>query len=163
MNLYELNSQYKSLMDAALEHAEEFDGEVPAYLSDQIDALDMERTDEVANTARYIKNLRAEAAAVKIEEQKLYQRRKSAERHADWAENYLSGILQGERFSDATAAVSWRKSEVVVTTRSPEQTDEFARVKIETSWDKTAIKDAIKAGRELDFAKIEIRNNIQIK
>jgi ferredoxin-NADP reductase len=163
LSLYEINAEYQAMLEQVNFEAADNDGLVADELWDALNDLEMSRETKICNTARYIKNLRAEAAAIEAEEKALYERRKAALRTAERLETTLSNILAGEKFSDATVAVSWRKSEAVVCTRQAEAMDDYVRIKTTIDWDKAAIKEALKAGKEIDFAKIETRNNISIK
>ena len=70
--------------------------------------------------------------------------------------------LPGEAFQ-----VSLRKSSSIATTRQPTADDalsdlgRFVRTKITYEWDKAAIKDALKAGNDLDFAHVDQSTSVQ--
>ena len=60
-----------------------------------------------------------------------------------------------------TLKISFRKSESVEIDNVEELEDRFKRVKVEA--DKTAIKQAIKSGKEVKGARLVENNNLQIR
>ena len=95
MNLYEIDRQIQELIENSVDPET---GELtldPAAL----DALQMEREAKIENLACYVKNLTADAKAIKAEEQALSERRKAAENKAERLKRYLSDALEGEKFS----------------------------------------------------------------
>lgn len=124
-------------------------------------ALEMARDKKIENIAMWHKELLAEAAALKAEADKLMARRKTAENKAESLKSYLDEVLGGEKFKTARVAISYRKSEPVEITNQAKIPQEFLRVKTEP--DKTAIKAALKAGKEVDGARLVESRNIQIK
>ena len=65
---------------------------------------------KVENIACFIKNLRADAAALKAEKEALQKRQKAAEAKAESLTRYLSAYLAGAKFSSPKASVTWRKT-----------------------------------------------------
>lgn len=108
MTLYEIDSRIQELLN-------EVDPETGELLADDaaLDALAMEREAKIENVACYIKNLTADVAALKAEENALSERRKAAEKKADRLKNYLSQALQGSKFQTAKCAVSFHKSQAL--------------------------------------------------
>ena len=86
-NLYELTAQIENF---ELEVDEET-GEITNL--DELDALQMERDEKIENIALWVKNLTADAAAIKAEAQNLTKRQKAAENKAGEDEN--SGAERG--------------------------------------------------------------------
>lgn len=131
---------------------------------EKLDALEMEREKKISNTACFIKNLRAEAEAIKAEKMKMADRQKSKENLADRLEGYLERYLGGLTFEDERCAISYRKS---TSTQIAEDLDlstlpdGFKKIKIEA--DKTAIKKALQSGEKIEGCTLVEKNNIQIK
>ena len=139
---------------------EEETGEVTNF--DELDALEMERDAKIENIALWIKDLAAEAAMIKAEEENLYKRRKTAENKAEHLKRFLAGYLGFEKFKTAKVAVSYRTSESVELTGDPEDLPpEFLRQKWEAK--KTEIKKALKAGRAVPGAVLVEKQNLQIR
>lgn len=155
-NLYELT---RAIEEFDLEIDEET-GEVTNL--DELDALELERDTKVENIALWVKNLTAEAAAIKAEVQNLTKRQKAAENKAERLKDYLIGNLAGEKFKTPKVAISYRTSESVELTGEPEDLPpEFLRQKLEAK--KTDIKKALKAGRTVPGAVLVEKQNLQIR
>lgn len=155
MNLYEIDAAIMACID-------EETGEItdPAKL----DELDMARDQKIENIALYIKDLRAEASAIKVEKDALAARQAAAEKKADSLKAYLSGYLDGEKFKTPRVAISWRKSESIEVSdvyRLPEEFLQYQEPKVK----KTELKKAMQLGFTFDEAGARLveKNNIQIK
>ena len=105
MTIYEIEA-------AILETVDEETGEIIDL--ERLEALEMERDRKISNVACWIKDLKAEAEAIKAEKQALEKRQKAAENKAERLKEWLQGILQGEKFKDSRCSISYRKSEKVV-------------------------------------------------
>lgn len=101
MNIYEIDSALMALID-------EETGEVADW--DAFEALQMEREKKIENVACWYKNLAAEAAAIKAEEDNLKKRREALTNRAERLKEYLKNALCGEKFQTARCAISWRKT-----------------------------------------------------
>lgn len=157
MSIYEIDQALLSLIDPDT-------GEIGDY--DMFCELQMEREAKVENMALWIKNLNAEADAIKAEKDNLADREKSLRNKIERLRNYLSEILQGEKFSSPKVAISYRKSTAVeiadeaeFISRGPKEYLIPQPPKI----DKKAISESLKAGKEIPGASLVERNNIQIK
>ena len=131
---------------------------------DRLNALEMERDRKISNVACWIKDLKAEAEAIKAEKQALDKRQKAAENKAENLKEWLAKVLQGEKFKDSKVSISYRKSEKVVFA------EDFAYVtlpehmkKVTVEPRKTEIKEFLKAGGEIDGVRIEESSNMQIR
>lgn len=161
MNLYEIDTELKELIEAQYRYAEETEGEVSEELDEQIEAFQMAREDKIRNIACFVKNLRAEATAIKAEKQSLTKRQQTAENKAERLSKYLAAFLEeGEVYSDSRCKVGWRSSSAVVFDEALVP-DEFWVTKREVS--KSALKDALKKGHKVPGASIEQRQNLSIK
>lgn len=131
---------------------------------EKLDALEMEREKKISNTACLIKNLRADAEAIKAEKLKMGDRQKAKENLADRLENYLTNYLGGLTFEDERCAISYRKStstEIAEDLDLSTLPDGCKKIKIEA--DRTAIKKALQNGEKIDGCALVVKNNIQIK
>lgn len=166
MNIYEIDSAMAALMEAQERGAEEAvdeDGEI-LPIEVLIDRLAMSRNEKIENAACLLKNYRAEADALKAEEKALSDRRKAAERQVGRLQDYLRFALNGEKFSSARAAVSFRTSASVSVFDSDALPTEYRRIIPETyEADKKAISAAIKAGRDVPGARIEYTQSVTVK
>lgn len=157
MNLYELN---KAIADFDLEIDEET-GEV--LNADELDQITLARDEKIENIALWVKDLLAEADAIKAEEQALAKRRKQAENKADWLKRYVAQALEGEKFKTPRVAISYRTSEAVEILDEDLIPEEFLMIKTEYKPDKKAIKDELKVGGEVEGAVLVKRTSLQIK
>lgn len=128
-----------------------------------LDALQMERNSKIENVACWIKNLTADALAYKAEKEAFAEREKKAMKKAEELKAWISMALGGQKFSTWRCAVSFRKSEAVEIMDEALLPPELKTEKITYSPNKTAIKDAIKAGQEIPGAQLVERLNASIK
>lgn len=153
-NLYEINQAILECID--METGELIDPE-------RLEQLTMEKDQKIENVACWIKNLTAEAAAYKAEKTAFAEREAQALKKADTLKKWLSDALAGQKFSTAKCAVSFRKSEAVMVDDVNLIPAEMLRIKTTYEPDKTAIKNAIKSGREINGCMLVENTNIQIK
>ena len=155
MTPYEINQ-------AILDTVDQETGEIIDL--DRLNALEMERDTKISNVACWIKDLKAEAEAIKAEKQVLEKRQKAAENKAESLKQWLLFALNGEKFKDARCSISYRKSEKVVFddgfcfSSLPAQ---FKKVTVEPK--KTEIKDYLKTGATIEGVELAESSNIQIR
>ena len=101
MNLYEIDQAMQALVDPET-------GELMDY--EAVSELQMDRDSKIENMALWIKNLTAEAKAIKEEMDNLQRRRKTAENRAEGLKRDLFEALDGEKFQTARCSISYRKS-----------------------------------------------------
>lgn len=157
MNLYELN---KAIADFDLEIDEET-GEV--LNADELDQITLARDEKIENIALWVKDLLAEADAIKAEEQALTKRRKQAENKADWLKRYVAQALEGEKFKTPRVAISYRTSEAVEILDEDLIPEGCMTIKTEIKPDKKIIKDELKRGVIVPGAVLVKRTSLQIK
>ena len=130
---------------------------------DKLNDLHMERDSKIENVACWIKDLKAEAEAIKAEKQALAERQKVAENKAESLKKWLVYALNGEKFKTAKCSVSFRNTESVeVTPEGLENlmrggNDELLTYKSPEP-NKTAIKAAIKDG--LNVQGVQLVQNV---
>ena len=152
MKLYEIENAILNCID---EETGEADIEA-------LEALEMERDKKISDIACWVKSLRAEAKAIKEEQDALASRRKAKENKADSLEAFLANYLNGTKFEDARCKIGYRKSEACEYVGNVEALDD-AYCTIKRTASLTAIKEALKQGVEIEGARLVERNNIQIK
>ena len=153
MKLYEIENAILECID--METGEIID-------IDRLNDLQMEREAKIENVACWIKDLKAEAEAIKAEKMSLAERQKAAENKAESLKNWLAYALDGQKFSTARCAVSFRKTEAVEVT--PEGLENLMRggcddllTYEQPKPNKTAIKAALKDG--LNVAGVRLTQN----
>jgi seryl-tRNA synthetase len=148
VTLYEID---RAIEDTLLMAIDPETGEVKdEALLDQFEHLQMDREHKVENIGLFIKNLEADAKAIKEESKNLAARAKAAESKAEHLRNYLEFCLGGEKFQTPRLSVSFRHAKKVevdleMLDAIPEQ---YLRFK-DPEPDKKAIGDALKAGEEI--------------
>lgn len=156
-NLYQIRQEIE-----AFEY--EIDEETGEFLNALAwDELNMAYEEKVENIACYIKNLASDVLAFKAEEESIAKRRRSMEKKIDYLKKLLSNNMGGEKFSTAKCAVSFRRSETVDVEDIAYLPAELLRVKTTYEADKTAIKAAIKAGKEIKGCRLVENISTQIK
>ena len=166
MTIYEIDKAIAACLESGTDEA--VDMETGEILN--LDALQMERDVKLENVACYIKNLTADADAIKAEKDVLAKREKTAREKADKLKAWLANQLNGAKFTTPRVAVTFRKSEKL------EVTDDKAFIEWASVWhedlltlktpeiNKTAVKALIKSGGDASpFVKIVETQNIQLK
>lgn len=153
MNLYEIDSAIMNCVD--METGEIIDMEA-------LENLQMARDKKIENIGCWIKNLLADAKALKEEKDKFAKRQKAAECKAASLKEYLSGYLNGEKFESTEVSISFRKSDSVVVAENAIVPEEFLKY-VEPTPDKVGLKAALKAGKEIPGITLVTSQNIQIK
>ena len=162
MTLYEINKLIEDALDGAIdpETGEVVDEELMAAYEE----LQLSRDEKVENIGCFIKNLEADAAAIKAEAKNLTARAKAAENKAEHLRSYMAFCLQGQKFQTPKVSVSFRKSKAAEV--DPEALaflpERFLRFK-DPEPDKKAITDALKAGEEIDGCRLVERTSVIIK
>lgn len=157
MTLFDINK-------AILEFDYEIDEETGEILNaEELDALELARDEKIEGVGLWIKNLQAEAEAVKKEKDAMADRQRRLEKKAESLKNYLAWALQGEKFSTPRIAMSWRKSESVLIPDEALLDDRFVSIQMIKKPDKKLIKDTLKAGLEVPGAELVTKQNLQIK
>ena len=153
MKLYEIDEAITKCVDA--ETGEIIDAE-------QLDKLQMEREEKLESIALWIKDLKAEAEALKAEKMAFAERQKVAENKMESLKKYLAYALDGRAFKTTRASVSFRKSQAVEITDIYKLDENYLRYK-EQEAEKTAIKEALKAGKEVAGATLVENTSVIIK
>lgn len=153
MNLYQIDEEIMKCVDMET-------GEIVDVT--MLDKLQMDRDVKIENIACWIKNLTADAEALKAEKQVFAERQKAAENKAESLKKYLANYLAGQKFSTSRVAISFRKTSSVNVTDMTLIPDEYLRF-VDPTPDKTAIKNAIKAGENIAGVEIVVKQSISIK
>lgn len=153
MNLYDIDAAILECVD--VETGEIFD-------IDRFEELSLTREAKIENICLWIKNLKAEAEALKAEKDAFAARQKAAENKMVSLKRYISTYLEGAKYESAKVKVSFRKSEALDIEEGTIIPDEYLKFK-EPDVDKAGLKAAVKAGLKLDGVQIIEKLNIQIK
>ena len=160
--LYDIDQEILDCVD--METGEILDGE-------KLTALQMEREKKLEGVALWVKDLNAEAAAVKEEADKLTARKKALDNKVAQLKQWLLYALNGEKLKTARCNVYQTHSQKVVIDDEKALIDmfmtspfgeKFLRMK-EPEIDKNALKDSMKQGYEYEFAHLEETESVVIK
>lgn len=160
--LYEIDAAILECVD--METGEIFDPE-------KLDALQMERNQKLEGVALWVKDLKAEAAAVKEEADKLNARKKAIDNKVDSLKQWLLYALGGEKLKTPRCNVYQTNSQKLNVPDEPglisflqtlNEPEKFLRFK-EPELKKDDIKKALKDGYEIPGASLEETESIVIK
>lgn len=153
MKLYEIN---QAIMDC-------IDMETGEIINEELlNSLQMERDAKIENVALWIKELKAEAEALKAEKLAFAERQKVAENKMESLKKWLVYALNGEKFKSVRASVTFRTSDKVEIADIDKLDKAYLRYK-EPEADKDAIKKAIKEGQEVAGATLVPSTSVIIK
>ena len=139
--------------------------------TEKLDALQMEREKKLEGVALWIKDMRAEAAAVKEEADKLTARKTALENKIDGLKEWLKFALGGEKLKTPRCNVYQTHSQRVAVAdeaklisflQTLEEPEKFLRFK-EPELKKNEIKQALKDGYEIPGAALEETESVVIK
>lgn len=135
-------------------------------LAEYLDSLNMQFEDKVSNILRYRRTLELTSDAVSNEIDRLTSLKKYYERKAQNLKNYVSYAMtkaEKDNLELETAKLSFRKSETTEVDDLTLIPDEYILTKVTKSPDKTALKNAVKGGKEIPGVHIETHKNLIIK
>ena len=164
MNLYEITQIENQIDQIAMLN----EGEIPEEELQKIVEAQTQSVIQVENLVHYIKSLEYFQEIAKLEEQRIYNKRKTAEKRIDSIKRYVIPFIESHgKFSAGTFTLSVRKSESVeisdgfIDNSDPEYIN-YKEVITRTP-DKDKIKKAIKIGKIVPGAILKENLNLQIK
>lgn len=160
MKLYEISDAIR----AALDHIE-LDEETGEILqADALHAVEAEANDKIEATALYLRELDAEAKAAKDEADRMIARVKSMQKRSDYLKAMLLDALHATgKVKTARVTVSIRTSKAIEVADGVTLPDAFVTVRTTTTPNKTALKEAIEAGADIEGVRLVERESVQIK
>jgi len=159
--LYEIDQEILDCVDA--ESGEILDVE-------KLDALQMEREEKLEGVALWIKDMKAEAEAIKAEADKLTARKKALDTKIDGLKNWLMMALDGGKLKTARCNVYQTHSQrlavadeagLISFLKTLEDPGRFVRYTEELRKDE--IKKALKEGTVIPGASLEETESVVIK
>ena len=153
MTIFEIENEILNCVD-------EETGEV--IDTEKLNELNIAIEQKIENVALWVKELKAEAEAIKKEKLVLAERQKAAENKAESLKKWLAYVLEGEKFKTAKCSVSFRKTDSVEVTEEGianlmKEHDELLTYKAPEP-NKKAIKDAINDG--LNVRGVQLVHNV---
>lgn len=169
MTIYDIDARIAALSNAAEDDMliDEDTGELMS-VAQALDALRMEREEKIENVACWVKNLSAEADAIKEEEINLAKRRKAAETKAANLKAWLIAALTRDdgttdRVKTARVAVSVKRNPPSTIVDDALLPSSYKVAKITYQADKELIKRELLAGGEVPGAHLEYGRSVMIK
>lgn len=154
MTLFEIENEILDCIDPDT-------GEIVNF--EKLTDLQQKKDDTIEGVALLIKNLNADAAALKAEKDAFSEREKKTKAKAEKLTEWLSGVLDGQKFNTVRVSVSFKKSEAVKITDLDAIPNQYIVETVTESPDKMQIKAALKKGIHVPGCELEMKNNIQIK
>lgn len=169
MTLYDIDAQIAAL-DGAAEDDMLIDEETGELISvaQALDALRMEREAKIENVACWVKNLSAEADAIREEENRLVKRRKAAETKAANLKAWLLAAMTREdgttdKLKTGRVAISVKRNPPSTVVDDALLPSSYKVAKITYQPNKELIKRELLAGGEVPGAHLEYGRSVIIK
>jgi seryl-tRNA synthetase len=153
MKLFEIDEALQECFDAET-------GEITDIT--RFEDLQLEREQKLENIACWIKNLEADAEALKAQKMAFAERQKETENKAERLRNYLQYALQNTNFKTVNVEVKFRKTQKVEVPDVYKLDENFLKYSEPTA-DKTAIKEAIQGGQAVEGATLIENISMSIK
>ena len=165
-NIYELTGEIKQLEKDLLDSADYETGEVDEVIVKALDVTREEFNARAVGCVNLSDKFNAYIAAIDSEIARLTALKKSYKKSADRLKNGVSNAMLSLGISEIitdTMRLSFRRSEETVIDNIDFLPAEYVKEKIEYNPDKTAIKKAIKEGKDVQGVHVEIKYNLQVK
>lgn len=169
MTLYDIDAQIAAL-DGAAEDDMLIDAETGELISvsQALDALRMEREAKLENVACWVKNLSAEADAIREEENRLAKRRKAAETKAANLKAWLLAAMTREdgttdKLKTGRVAISVKRNPPSTVVDDALLPSTYKVAKITYQANKELIKRELLAGGDVPGAHLEYGRSVIIK
>lgn len=162
--LYRISSDLLAVLDGGMVVDEET-GEITADLSDLCD-LQMRLEDKLDGCATWLRHMEGQVDAIKAEEKRLAERRKSVEKALQSYRRYMVSAvkeLPSERLKTAYNTVSVRHTKAVQVLDEGAAPEELMRVKVEKSPDKKAIREKLMAGGEVPGCALVVNESLNVR
>lgn len=169
MTLYQLNAEFEELYNLLCDLPDDDEEALEAYYT-TLEGIQGEIDQKMENIACIIKQLNADAAALKTERDAIDARLKAKQHKADRLKAMLQDALVNaglKRLEMPKAKISLRQNppSVIITDLGAVAASEYIKPRVikEADVDKTAIKAAIQSGEDVPGAELESKTSITIK
>ena len=160
MKLYEIAPALRFALDDIV--VDEETGEI--LNADALHAVEAQAAEKIEATALYLRELDAEAKAAKDEADRMIARVKSMQKRSDYLKAMLLDALHATgKVKTARVTVSIRTSKAIEVADGVTLPDAFVTVRTTTTPNKTALKEAIEAGADIEGVRLVERESVQIK
>lgn len=164
LSLYQLSANYLQALDFLTDPETDLPAEA---VNDTLEALGGELEDKAINVAKFLRNMETTAEAIRQAEADMAKRRKTLENRVQWLRNYIKHNMELCGVSDIECPyfkLSVKTNPVAVNILDENAVPEQFKQQI-VSWkiDKTAIRDAIKAGTEVPGTELVAGSRLAVK
>lgn len=164
MRLYELTEAYRKVQ-TYLEGAVE-DEDIAQEALQLLDDLEENIEAKLCGIARVVKNLGADVDALKAEEQRLYQRRKTTENNIERLKAYAQRQMEFAQITkakDELFTVALQKNPPSVRIADESAVPEAYRIPQPDKIDRRALLDELKAGVEIEGCELVQTEGLRIR
>jgi seryl-tRNA synthetase len=162
--LYEIDRAIEQVIETGFSWDEET-GEV-LFEEGDLEQLQVAFNEKLEACGIWMKNQKSLADAIRAEEKALYDRRKAIEKRLERMNGYVLRCLMKtpkQKLETPMVALSTRKSTRTIVDDEAAVPDEFTEQVVTVKVNKTEIGKALKAGREVAGAHLEVSQNLQVK
>ncbi|CAM3734543.1 siphovirus Gp157 family protein [Mesobacillus zeae] len=159
MRLYELSNSFTQLLEMA-------DVMDPEVFQDTLQSIEEAIEDKAENMAKLIRCLEADAKAIKEEEQRLADRRKTIENRISNAKDYLQNQLEVaglDKIKRPTVTISIQNNPPSVFVKDESLIPSHYMVPVAPNLDKKAVLQFLKEGGEVPGCEIQQLRSVRIK
>ena len=161
-SLYEITTSYAQLMDKLLEQ----EGEMTPEDEERLAITEQEMHVKSENYVKIIKTFDAEVKMIDEEIKRLQNLKKTRQNAIKRLKNALSDAMRTfgiSKIKTGLFTLSFRKSEAVVISVSPEELPKDCQVIKVEPISKSDLKQRIKAGEDIPGVEIIVNENLQIR
>lgn len=162
--LYEIRQEYLHALDGLTDPEQDFPLEA---INDTLEGIEGQLQEKATNVAMFMRNLEAAAEAIKQAEAGMAARRRAIERRTQWLRDYLKQNMEASGITRIESP--WFVLAVQKNPAAVEITDEanvpgqFKQQVVTEKLDKTAIKEALKAGQDVPGAMLKQGTRLVIR
>ena len=161
MTIFELTSEYLQLLDML----EDPDMDEQTIL-DTLEGVGGELEEKADGYARVMRQMDADAAAIRAEEERLHNRRKSLENRSAWLKERLQNVMEitgKKKFKTELFSFSIQKNPPRVVITDESRIGHDFKIPQPPKIDTKAIKDALNEGFCFDWAHLEQSESLRIR
>jgi hypothetical protein len=163
LKIYEISDALINALDNI--HVDEETGEIVG--TEELQAVQMSAEAKIVSTGKYLAMRRVTLEGMKQAAKNIQSRIKTEERRQAWLESQMIAAMQtmdSKLIEAPDVAIQVRQNpESVLIFDEAQIPADYIKAKMETSIDKTAIKSALKAGRDVPGAKLTRTQKLVIK
>lgn len=158
--LYELTQDFDAVLNMLYTDVDE------QTIFDTLESIEGEIEDKADGYAKVIKNIEADIEALKTEEKRLNERKKTLENKIKSMKYSLENAMRitgRTKFKTALFSFGIQKNPPSVEITDEDAAMKSEYIKTEVKLDKTSIKEALKNGAELGFAQLVQSEGLRIR